>query len=279
MRPLQRQIIKNLHVNPSIDVKEEVRKRVDFLKDYLIRSGANGFVLGISGGVDSTCAGKLAQIAINELNNPPVGKYEKEFKFVAVRLPYGIQKDESDAQMALEFIQPNEIVTFNIKDSVDAFSNTFFQALGENISDFNKGNVKARMRMIVQYAIAGKDNLLVVGTDHAAENVTGFFTKFGDGAADLLPLYGLTKNQVRKIAEYLGAPKQLYDKTPTADLLDNNPGRPDEDELGLSYEIIDNYLEGKDIPREEAIKLERQYIATNHKRKLPITPFDQYYEI
>src|SRR5690606_34466988 len=104
-----------------------------------------------------------------------------------------------------------------------------------------------RVRMIAQYAIAGQRSLLVVGTDHAAEAVTGFFTKYGDGGADVLPLSGLTKRQGRALLQHLGAPERLYTKPPTADLLDDKPGQTDEDELGMSYEQIDDYLEGKDV--------------------------------
>ncbi|GII28639.1 hypothetical protein Pmi06nite_20810 [Planotetraspora mira] len=96
--------------------------------------------------------------------------------------------------------------------------------------DFLLGNIKARQRMIAQYAVAGALGGLVVGTDHAAEAVTGFFTKHGDGAADVVPLAGLTKRRVRAIAHTLGMPGTLIHKTPTADLESLRPGRPDERE-------------------------------------------------
>src|SRR5690606_34047939 len=112
-------------------------------------------------------------------------------------------------------------------------------ALAEPLRDFTKGNVKARARMIAQYAIAGQHGHLVVGTDHAAEAVTGFFTKFGDGGADVLPLSGLTKRQGKQLLEALGAPERLYLKLPTADLLDERPGQTDETDLGISYAQID----------------------------------------
>src|SRR5690606_37457700 len=111
-------------------------------------------------------------------------------------------------------------------------------ASGDELSDFNRGNIKARMRMVTQYALAGHRRMLVIGTDHAAEAVTGFFTKFGDGAADVITLAGLSKRQGRMLLQQLGAPERLYTKVPTADLLDGRPGRSDEDELGVSYEHI-----------------------------------------
>src|SRR5690606_18926147 len=146
-------------------------------------------------------------------------------EFVAVRLPYAVQRDEDDARLALRFIQPERIVDFNIQRAVDGFEAEYGDAVGDDMTDFTKGNVKARARMIAQYAIAGQRSLLVVGTDHAAEAVTGFFTKFGDGAADVLPLAGLTKRQGRSLLVELGAPQRLYTKPPTADLLDDVPGQ------------------------------------------------------
>ncbi|MBM7645464.1 NAD+ synthase [Scopulibacillus daqui] len=270
---LQEDIMKALNVQKSIDPKAEIRKRIQFLKDYLKQSKAKGFVLGISGGQDSTLAGRLAQLAVEECRNEGY-----DAKFIAVRLPYGTQHDESDAQKALSFIEADEAVEFNIASPVDAFERYFPEAMKEKLTDFNKGNVKARMRMIAQYAIGGQHNLLVIGTDHAAEAVTGFFTKYGDGGADILPLSGLTKRQGRSLLQELGAPESLYLKTPTADLLDEKPGQTDEFELGLTYEDIDNYLEGKEVSKNIAEKIEKRYIASEHKRQLPATMFDRWWK-
>lgn len=270
MNELQNEIIKTLNVKSIINVEKETRVRIDFLKNMLVSSDLKGFVLGISGGVDSTTAGKLAQLAVDELNEEQYGKY----KFIAVRLPYGKQADESDAQEALSFIQPTKSITHDIRHQVDAA--IFHHASeGRIISDFVKGNHKARARMLVQYDIAAEEKLLVIGTDHAAEAVTGFFTKYGDGACDVTPLAGLTKRQVREIAKHLGAPESLYLKTPTADLLDAKPGQTDEDELGLTYDEINDYLEGKVISKESAEKIEKRYLLTMHKRSLPYAPQDQ----
>lgn len=150
--------------------------------------------------------------------------------------------------------------------------------MGEALSDFNKGNVKARTRMITQYAIGGQDGLLVIGTDHAAEAVTGFFTKYGDGGADLLPLTGLTKRQGRSLLQELNAPERLYLKTPTADLLDQTPLQADETELGISYDQLDDYLEGKQVGSEVAEKIEKRYMITQHKREVPASMFDTWWK-
>jgi NAD+ synthase len=212
MRPAQARIIADLHVQPTIDPAAEVARRVGFLADYLTATGAAGFVLGISGGQDSSLAGRLCQLAVQRLVASGV-----DASFIAVRLPYGVQADEDDAQLALSFIQPTDAVPFDIQRGVDGVQAEFDERFDEPMSDFTKGNVKARSRMIAQYAIAGQNRMLVVGTDHAAEAVTGFFTKFGDGGADILPLSGLSKRQGRALLEHLGAPERLYlkDRRPT----------------------------------------------------------------
>lgn len=270
---LQEQIMKALHVQPVIDPKVEVRKRIDFLKDYLKITGAKGFVLGISGGQDSTLAGRLAQLAVEEVRNEGGNT-----TFISVRLPYKVQKDEDDAQLALQFIQADQSVAFDIASTVDSFSNQYENLLGESLTDFNKGNVKARIRMVTQYAIGGQQGLLVIGTDHAAEAVTGFFTKFGDGGADLLPLTGLTKRQGRALLQELGADERLYLKMPTADLLDEKPGQADETELGITYDQLDDYLEGKAVPADVAEKIEKRYKVSEHKRQVPASMFDDWWK-
>ena len=272
MRELQAQIIQALNVRASIDPEGEIRARVAFLKDYLVASHAKGFVLGISGGQDSSLAGRLCQIACEELRADGV-----DATFVAVRLPYQVQRDEDDAQLALGFIQPDRLVTFNIHRAVDGFEAEFPDAVSEEMSDFTKGNVKARARMIAQYALAGQSGYLVVGTDHAAEAVTGFFTKFGDGGADLLPLSGLAKSQGRALLQALGAPERLYLKAPTADLLDDVPGQTDEANLGLTYADIDAFLLGREIDPGVAQAIVDRYLATRHKRAEPVTMFDDWW--
>ncbi|MFN7243558.1 MAG: NAD(+) synthase, partial [Dietzia cercidiphylli] len=139
-------------------------------------------------------------------------------------------------------------------------------------------NVKARQRMVAQYAVAGQLGHLVVGTDHAAEAVTGFFTKYGDGGVDLTPLTGLTKRQGAALLRHLGAPESTWRKVPTADLEDDRPGLPDEVALGVTYEQIDDYLEGRDgMPTQAAARIEQLFLATRHKRAVPATPLDTWW--
>ncbi|MDM7893057.1 ammonia-dependent NAD(+) synthetase [Curtobacterium caseinilyticum] len=272
MRELQAAIAADLDVQPTIDPEQEIARRVGFLRDYLTTTGAKGFVLAVSGGQDSTLAGRLVQLAVESLRAEG-----REVAFVTVRMPYRVQADEDDAQLALRFIAADPGIVVNIEHGVDGVVQDT-AASGVELSDFVKGNVKARMRMVAQYAVAGQQGLLVVGTDHAAEAVTGFFTKYGDGGVDLTPLTGLTKTQGRQLLEHLGAPARLYEKAPTADLLDDLPGQTDEANLGLTYAEIDAYLQGHEVPDEVAEAIETRYRATEHKRRVPATPFDSWWQ-
>lgn len=273
MGNLREQIIAELGVAPSIEPKQEVRRRVDFLKDYLRATPAKGYVLGISGGQDSALTGRLCQLAAGELRAEG-----HDATFLAVRLPYGVQADEHDAQVSLRFIDPDRVVTVNVRPGADAVAGEVAGALdSERLRDFVRGNIKARERMVIQYALAGQENFLVVGTDHAAEAVTGFFTKFGDGGVDLTPLTGLTKRQGAALLQELGAPASIWSKVPTADLEDDKPALPDEAALGLRYSEIDDYLEGKPVTDEVAAKLEQIFRNTRHKRTVPVTPLDDWW--
>ncbi|MCG9578859.1 ammonia-dependent NAD(+) synthetase [Vibrio tubiashii] len=267
-----------MRVLPSIDPHFEITRRVDFIKRKLQEAGCKSLVLGISGGVDSTTCGRLAQLAVDQLNEESNGGYQ----FIAVRLPYGEQKDEDEAQLALQFIQPSHSISVNIKAGVDGLhtvSHTALEGTGllpedKAKVDFVKGNVKARARMVAQYEIAGYVGGLVIGTDHSAENITGFYTKFGDGACDLAPLFGLSKRQVREVAATLGAPELLVKKVPTADLEELDPQKADEDALNLTYEQIDDFLEGKPVSAEVTERLVHIYKVTQHKRQPIPTIYD-----
>ncbi|KYC89566.1 ammonia-dependent NAD(+) synthetase [Heyndrickxia sporothermodurans] len=275
MDELQRRIIENMKVSPTIDAHEEIRKSVDFLKSYLTKYPFfKGFVLGISGGQDSTLTGKLAQLAIDEMRKETGNN---EYKFIAVRLPYGVQKDAADVEDAITFINPTKALTVNIKAAVDA-SEASLKEAGITLSDFAKGNEKARERMKAQYSIAAMENCVVLGTDHSAENLTGFYTKYGDGGADLVPIFRLNKRQGRMLLKELGCPEHLYLKTPTADLEDERPQLSDESALGVTYDEIDNYLEGKKVSEQAQQTIEKLYQKSEHKRHMPITIFDDFWK-
>ena len=270
-RTSQSDIIETLGAQPSIDPAAELERRVAFLTDYLASTGAKGFVLGISGGQDSTLAGRIAQLAVERRRAAG-----HDASFVAVRLPYGVQHDEADAQLALDFIRADREVVVDVKPGVDELEREVEAAIGE-VVDYHKGNVKARARMVVQYAIAGQLGMLVLGTDHAAEAVTGFYTKYGDGGADVLPLSGLTKGQGKELLRLLEAPDRLWQKEPTADLLDGKPGQADEHELGLSYDQIDAFLRGEQVPDDVADEIVEKYDRTEHKRRMPVAPDDEWW--
>mgnify|MGYP003366354953 FL=1 len=271
---LQNDIITALGVKSSIEPAQEIRVSVDFLKNYLnAHPFVTSLVLGISGGQDSTLTGKLCQMAITELRNETGNS---RYQFIAVRLPYGVQADEADCQDAIAFIQPDRVLTVNIKPAIEA-SEATLRAIGVELSDFVKGNEKARERMKAQYSIAGMNAGLVVGTDHAAEAVTGFFTKYGDGGTDINPIFRLNKRQGKALLRELGCPSHLYTKAPTADLEEDRPSLPDEVALGVTYEKIDDYLEGKQIEAKDAAIVENWYRKTEHKRRPPITVFDDFW--
>ena len=272
---LQQEIIRALGVKPVIDVQQEIRTSVDFLKSYLkTYPGLKSLVLGISGGQDSTLTGKLCQTAISELR---AETGNNDYCFIAVRLPYGNQADEQDCQDALAFIQPDRTLTVNIRQAVLA-SEAALKDAGIVLSDFVRGNDKARERMKTQYSIAGMTAGVVVGTDHAAEAVTGFFTKYGDGGTDINPIFRLNKGQGKQLLKALGCPEHLYLKHPTADLEDGRPGLQDEVALGVTYQQIDDYLEGKNIDPAAAKTIEGWYLKTEHKRQPPITVFDDFWK-
>lgn len=275
MSAKQQEIIAALKVKPTIDVQKEIRISIDFMKDYLKKHPfLTSMVLGISGGQDSTLVGKLAQLAVDELNKEID---EDKYSFIAVSLAYGIQFDETDRQDALDFIKPSKRVTINIKEAVDA-SDKALEEAGIILSDFAKGNEKARERMKAQYSIAAMYNGVVLGTDHAAEAVTGFYTKYGDGGVDITPIFRLNKRQGKQLLKELGCPEHLYTKIPTADLEENRPALPDEVALGVTYDVIDDYLEGKSVSKESQEKIEGFYSRSMHKRHLPITVFDDFWK-
>ena len=160
-------VIEEMKVLPTIDVAYEVTRRVGFIKQQLKQSGMNALVLGISGGIDSCTLGRLAQLAIDELNQ----EHHEKYQFVAVRLPYNVQADEEDAQASIDFIKPTQSIAVNVQPGADAIHQETCSALtaagllptDESKQDFVKGNVKARTRMVIQYEIAGMVDGLVLG--------------------------------------------------------------------------------------------------------------------
>jgi NAD+ synthase len=267
----QHQILQELGVQQDFDPETELERRTDFLAQYLKDSGRLAYVLGISGGVDSLVAGAIAQRSVARLRAQGA-----RARFIAMRLPFGTQRDEAEARRCMDFIAADEVHTLDIRESVEAMRLALRTAgvdLGDAAAeDFLTGNIKARMRMVAQYAVAGATGGLVIGTDHAAEALMGFFTKHGDGAADILPLAGLSKRRVRALGFALGAPADLVNKVPTADLETLAPLRPDEQAFGVDYQTIDDFLEGRAIAPADEKTIVKTYLASAHKRSPAARP-------
>ncbi|QIQ41777.1 MAG: ammonia-dependent NAD(+) synthetase [Buchnera aphidicola (Microlophium carnosum)] len=265
---LQNKIIELLGVRSIIIPEIEIKNSINFLKKYLLNHiYLKSLIVGVSGGQDSTLTAKLCQISIEQLRND---KKDINYQFIALRLPYGVQSDEKDCQDAINFIRPDQVFNINIKQSV-LNSEQSLKKSGIIISDYIRGNEKSRERMKVQYSVAAVKKGLVVGTGHAAESITGFFTKYGDNGTDINPIAKLNKRQIQSLLKQLHCPKHLYLKKPMADLEDDHPQRDDESVLGITYNVIDSYLEGKKIDLKSQEIIERLYLNTLHKRNLPIT--------
>lgn len=264
MKMKQKHIINLLKVElPKKDetIKEFVKRLIDersqFLKDYLSTTPSTGYVLGLSGGVDSFVVSMLVKHA--------------GLKLISISLPYGKQDDMEDVLNCAKVIRPSKFLVHNIQFAVDnqldeINKHCLLNIMPEPAFKLMKGNIMARERMAVQYSYGTIYNCLVLGADHATESVTGFYTKWGDGAADVNPLSGLTKDIIYEMAIFFGAPKNIINKAPSAGLWDD---QTDEDELGLRYKDICAYLQGKEIDEESAIKIEKQFDKTEHKRHMP----------
>ena len=263
-RETQQDVASELGVTSSFNPATEVQARTAFLADFVADTAAQALVLGVSGGVDSAVAAMLCRRATHQ---------HGAASFIAVRLPYGHQLDAADAAAVLTASEPDRVFTVDIQPATDstltALSRAGLSFTDPSQRDFVLGNIKARERMVTQYAIANTTNARVVGTDHAAEAVTGFFTKYGDGGVDINPLAGLTKRRVRALATLLGLPDAIVHKQPTADLESLRPQYPDEQALGVTYDQIDDFLEGRPVSPDTADMFISRYLATTHKRNPP----------
>lgn len=219
-----------------------------FLQDYLKQSGAKCYILGLSGGVDSSLVAAITRRAVGR---------DKLFCYT---LPiHSDSKDESDA------FKLAKMLDVNIKkvDLSSTYESYLKEIDGDNFSRLTKGNLKVRMRMCALYAFAQDKNGLVLGTDNYDENYVGYFTKYGDGACDLLPIVSLTKKEVREAAKLYGVSDELAHRTPTAGLY---KGQTDEKEMGISYDELDAFLLGKDVSKEAKERIEKLHKASDHKR-------------
>ena len=230
-----------------------------FLKDYLNTSHAQGYVLGLSGGVDSSTVALLTKKA--------VGKD----KLTCIMMPiHSLPEDLNDA---LELVKECDL-NYKIIDGSSIFDNYVesFKNSGITLDLMSQANLKARIRMSILYAYAQKNSLLVLGTDNKDERYTGYFTKYGDGAADLYPIAKLVKGEVVKAAKILSCPTRLANREPSAGLF---PGQTDEKEMGIKYDDIDKYLLGEKIPQEIIDKIERLHAISEHKR-IPVPEPEEF---
>ncbi len=254
----------------EIDFSETQKRICRFIKEYVENAGAKGIVLGLSGGIDSGTIAALSSLAIGGENVLGLMLPEKEnFK----------QKDIDDAKVVAEQFH----LQTQVCEMSDAVSGLYRAIPVFDQSDrLSKGNVKARTRMIYLYYYANKQNRIVCGSSDKSETMMGYFTKWGDAAADVSPIMDLYKTQVRKLAIHLGIPKQLALKPSTPALW---PNQLAESELGIKYETLDLILWGlerfmaiEDIAEQLGVEkalvnnVQKRWLANEHKRRMPLAP-------
>lgn len=247
-------------MNKNIDAN--IDKVVMWLREQVQNTGAKGLLVGISGGIDSAVVACLMKRAMPENSLGVILPIKSDKKDVEDGILSAKACDITYLQVDLEE-EHNSIMS---KITKDLKSENLFREETKRATD---ANLRARLRMSTLYSIANNLNYLVVGTDNAAELYIGYFTKYGDGGVDLLPIASLKKYEVYEWAKVLGVPKDVIDKKPSAGLWE---GQTDEDELGTTYEYIDSYLDGKTIPEKDLAIIERLHKNSAHKRAMPPSP-------
>ena len=229
---------------------------ITFLQDYLKDSHQDGYVLGLSGGVDSSL--------VAALTNKAVGKD----KLMCIMMPIDSHPDDLKDAIALT---KHFDLRYLVIDGSEQFHASLkeFEKNGEVLDTATKSNLKVRIRMTILYAYAQAHKYLVLGTDNMDERYTGYFTKYGDGAADLLPIVYLNKGEVVEASKILGVPTYLAERVPTAGLF---PGQTDEKEMGVLYKDLDAYLLGQPVDEKVKERIEYLHRISEHKRASIPTP-------
>ncbi|MGP4073213.1 NAD(+) synthase [Piscibacillus sp. B03] len=241
-------------------MEERVNYLVKWMQEYVEDAGANGVIVGVSGGIDSALAAALMKRGFPA-------------ESLGVIMPIGKPIDEQPD--ALELVKKLDLTYYGIEltNAYEVQLDLIKQALGNQwnaeTEQMVSANLKARVRMSTLYALAQNFGYLVVGTGNKAETYTGYFTKYGDGASDLEPLKNLTKGEVFEMSEYLGVPDAILNKKPSAELWE---GQTDEQEMGVSYAHIDAYLRGEEIPRDSLDVIQQLHKSTEHKRNIAPSP-------
>jgi len=239
-----------------MSLKEYINEIVKFLKNYLKKSHAKGFTLGLSGGVDSALT--LALLL----------KATKKENIQVVIMP--IESNKIDAEYAIE-----QCKIFNIKYKVIDLTSSYKKIAsdiekGYKLTPLAKSNIKVRLRMVTLYAVAQANNSLVVGTDNWDERYVGYFTKYGDGAADILPIAKLTKGEVYEASKLLGVSSHIIKRAPSAGLFHD---QKDEDDLQVTYKELDKYLLKNNVTHSAKERIQYLHRISEHKRvSIPEAP-------
>lgn len=241
-------------------LEQKIRKTVEWLREQVVQSHTRGLILGISGGIDSAVVGFLIKMACpdNSLGViMPIKSSEKDMEHAKELV------EKADlTHMTLDLTQAHSLMLSTVKETMQ-------DAWREDFARIADANTRARLRMTGLYTIANNLGYLVVGTDNAAEIYTGYFTKYGDGGVDVLPIAHLKKSEVYEWAEYLGVPQSILDKAPSADLWE---GQTDEIEMGTTYRCIDAFLDGQEVPEKDREVIERLHRNSEHKRHTATVP-------
>ena len=258
----------------DLDWSEVKSKTKRFVNDYVKKSGAAGIVLGLSGGVDSCTTAALSALALGA------------DRVLGLLLPEQETYDPKDVEHAKLLAERFGLKTefIDVTSTLEAFYNSI--PVFEPTEKLSKGNIKARTRMIYWYYYANRFNLLVCGSSDKSETMMGYFTKWGDVAADISPLMDLYKTQVRKLAQHIGVPKEIVTKPASPALW---PGQLAEKELGTKYETLDlalygleHFMKTEEIAQELGVKgelvnkIKRKWLFMEHKRRMPLTAKIQY---